>query len=151
MTDKPGKFKEQDHPSGKGRKRPSSEGGMMLLQLCLCLIIFLSLNYFAGNHQSVWDLSQDKNFSLSNQTRSLLQSKTLGARESPVEIIAALRRNSAHYARISSVLDAYERLSEGAIQVRLIDYVRDSDAAIAIADEYNTAFVEDTIIINALP
>ena len=151
MTEKPGKSEEQPPQSGKGRSGPRSGGGMMLLQLCLCLIIFLSLNYFAGNYHFVWDLSQDKNFSLSNQTRNLLQSKTLGARESPVEIIAAVRRNSAHYARIASVLDAYERLSEGAIQVRLIDYVRDSDAAIAIADKYDTAFVEDTIIINALP
>ena len=124
---------------------------MMMLQLCLSLVILLSLNYFAGTYPSVWDLSQNKNFSLSTQTRSLLQSKSFSTRESPVEIIAAVRRNSPHYPRISSLLHAYERLSKGAIQVQLIDYVRDSDTAIAIADKYDTAFVEDTIIINALP
>ena len=94
---------------------------MMLLQLCLSLIIILSLNYFAGTRPSVWDLSQDKTFSLSNQTRSLLQSKSFSTRESPVEIIAAVRRNSAHYPRVSNMLHAYERLSEGTIRVQLID------------------------------
>ena len=151
MTENTGKLEEQTLPSEKDRKRPRSEGGMMLLQLCLALVILLSLNYFAGTHRSVWDLSQDKTFSLSNQTHSLLQSKSFSTRESPVEIIAAVRRNSAHYPRLSSLLHAYERLSKGAIEVQLIDYVRDSDTAIAIADKYDTAFVEDTIIINALP
>ncbi|MCH2333048.1 MAG: GldG family protein, partial [Roseibacillus sp.] len=151
MDQKSSKREEQTPDPENSRRLPLSHGPTMLLQLFLCLTIVLSLNYFAANHQSVWDLSQDKGFSLSNQTRKLLQSELLGDREKPVEIIAAVRRNSAHYQRISSIVRAYERLSEGKIRVQLIDYVRDSDAALVVADEYETAFIEDTIIINAVP
>ena len=151
MDQKSSKREEQTPDRENSRRLPLSHGPTMLLQLFLCLTIVLSLNYFAANHQSVWDLSQDKGFSLSNQTRKLLQSELLGDREKPVEIIAAVRRNSAHYQRISSIVRAYERLSEGKIRVQLIDYVRDSDAALVVADEYETAFIEDTIIINAVP
>ncbi|MDG2487238.1 MAG: Gldg family protein [Roseibacillus sp.] len=151
MKEQPNTLEEQNPPPKKGRRRSGSEGRMMMLQLFLCLTILLSVNYFAGNRQTVWDLSQNKDFTLSNQTRNLLQSSSFRARKNPVKIIAAVRRNSAHYPRISSMLHAYERLSQGTIRVQLIDYVRDSDAAIAIADKYDTAFVDDTIIIDALP
>ena len=129
----------------------SSIGSNMLIQLLFAFILLLSINYLSGTHHKAWDLSQNNDFTLSSQTRKLLTSNLLDEREHPVRIIAALRKNSAHYARLRAMLEEYQRLARGALTVEFVDYVRDSDTALRIADQYNTAFVEDVVIIDALP
>ncbi len=129
----------------------SSAGGIMVVQLLFAIILLFSLNYLSGSHHKAWDLSQDNQFSLSNQTRKLLTSDLLDARARPVHLIAAVRKNSAHYSRLHAMLEQYERLARGALTVEFVDYVRDSDTALGIADQYGTTFVEDVIIIDAVP
>jgi len=129
----------------------NSANGIMAVQLLFAIILLFSLNYLSGSHHTAWDLSQDNEFSLSNQTQKLLTSDLLDARTRPVRLIAAVRRNSAHYSRLHAMLEEYKRLAHGALTIEFVDYVRDSDTALEIADQYGTTFVEDVIIIDAVP
>jgi len=128
-----------------------SADGIMAAQLLLAAILVFSINYLSSSHHTAWDLSQDNEFSLSNQTRKLLTSDLLDTRTRPVHLIAAVRRNSAHYSRLHAMLEEYERLAGGALTVEFVDYVRDSDTALEIADQYGTTFVEDVVIVDAVP
>ncbi len=134
--------------TGTGR---SSVGSNMIIQLLFAFILLISINYLSGTHHRTWDLSQNNEFSLSNQTRKLLTSNLLDERDHPVRLIAAVRKNTAHHARLRAMLEEYERLAHGRLTVEFVDYVRDSDTALRIADQYDTAFVEDVVIIDALP
>ncbi len=150
MRDKQEEPRHGQSPKPAGTDR-SSASGIMVVQLLFATILLLSLNYLSGSHHTAWDLSQDHEFSLSNQTRKLLTSDLLGDRAHPVHLIAAVRKNSAHYSRLHAMLEEYERLGRGALTVEFVDYVRDSDTALGIADQYGTTFVEDVIIIDAVP
>ncbi len=121
------------------------------VQVFFALILLLSLNYLSGSYHKTWDLSQERSFTLSSQTRQLLASNLFRSREVPVRVIAAVRKNSPHFRRLRAMLEEYERLAGGGITVSFIDYVRETDAALEIADEYDTSFIEDVIIINAVP
>ena len=115
----------------------TSIGALTAIQVFLAILLFISLNFLSGSHHKTWDVSQDKSFSLSSQTRQLLTSAMLGDRDAPVRIIAAVRKNSAHFSRLRAMLQAYERLADGGITVTFVDYVRETDAALEIADEYD--------------
>ncbi len=129
----------------------ASIGALTAIQVFLAILLFISLNFLSGSHHKTWDVSQDKSFSLSSQTRQLLTSAMLGDRDAPVRIIAAVRKNSAHFSRLRAMLQAYERLADGGITVTFVDYVRETDAALEIADEYDTTFIEDVVIVDAVP
>ena len=117
----------------------------------LAVMLFLSANYLSGTHHKAWDLSRNNQFTLSNQTRKLLKSSLLKDRNNPVHLIAVVRKSSTHHVRLLAMLDEYQRLAGGKLTVEFVDPIRDADAALEIADQYETTFVEDVVIINAIP
>ena len=136
---------------GKTGVTRTSLGVLTTAQVLFAGLLFLSLNYLSGSHHETWDLSQDGSFTLSSQTGQLLTSSMFRDREKPVRIIAAMRRNSPHFPRLRAMLEEYERLAAGKITVRFVDYVRETDTALEISDEYGKPFLEDVVIINAVP
>jgi hypothetical protein len=128
-----------------------STGTLVAIQLLCGWILFVSINYLAATNHKAWDLSQNKDFTLSAQTTSLLKSSLLKDREKPVQIIAVIRRSSAHYVRLHAMLEEYQRLAGGKLTLKFVDPIRDTDATLEIAATYDTSFVEDVVIINAVP
>ncbi|MDE0594740.1 MAG: Gldg family protein [Roseibacillus sp.] len=128
-----------------------STGTLVAIQLLCGWILFVSINYLAATNHKAWDLSQNKHFTLSTQTASLLKSSLLKDREKPVQIIAVVRRSSAHYVRLHAMLEEYQRLAGGKLTLEFVDPIRDTDATLGIAATYDTSFVEDVVIINAAP
>ena len=53
--------------------------------------------------------------------------------------------------RLRAMAEEYERLSGGKITTEFVDPKRDSDRALEIADEYDITFVEEIVIIDAIP
>ncbi len=131
--------------------RQGSTGGIAFLHLLCAVVLFLAINYLAANHRKAWDLTQDDEFTLSAQTRQLLSSEMLAGRDQPVRIIAAIRSHSAYYPRIRAILKEYELLADGGLTVEFVDYIRDNDMALKIADQYETSFTEDMVIVDAIP
>jgi len=128
-----------------------STGTLVAIQILCSWILFVSINYLAATNHKAWDLSQNKDFTLSAQTTSLLKSSLLKDREKPVQIIAVIRRSSAHYVRLHAMLEEYQRLAGGKLTLKFVDPIRDTDATLEIAATYDTSFVEDVVIINAVP
>lgn len=139
------------------QERPAIEidrrsiGALVVVQLIAATCLFLALNYLSGSNHKTWDLSQNSDFSLSSQTKNLLRSKLLQGREQPVHLIAVVRKESTHYARLHAVLEDYERFADGKITLEFVDPQRDTDLALEKEDHYNINFVEDIVLIDAVP
>ena len=133
--------------------RQGSTGGTILLHLICSVVLFLGINYLAASHRKTWDLSQNDEFTLSAQTRKLLSSKMLATRDKPVRIVAAIRNldRITYHSRIRAILKEYELLADGGIIVDFVDYIRDSDTALKISDQYGITLTKDILIVDAAP
>ncbi len=128
-----------------------STGTLVVIQLVSAALLLISVNYLAGTHHRAWDLSRSNQFTLSSQTKNLLRSSLVRERDIPVKFIAVMRRTSIHYVRLRAMLEEYEHLAGGRVSAQFIDPIRDADAALEIADNYQSVFVEDVVIIDAVP
>ena len=137
--------KSQEGPEPEGKvvaqstnARQASTGRTVLLHLICSAVLFLAINYLAANHRKTWDLSENDDFTLSAQTRNLLLSKMLASRDQPVRVIAAIRNldRLTYHSRIRAILREYELLADGGLIIDFVDYIRDSDAALKISDQY---------------
>jgi len=129
-------------------------GSRVVLQLGLAVVILICAFYIGIIHHSQKDLTRTAEFTLSEQTIQLLKSSRLAEREEPVKIIAALRKNSPHYARLRTLIEQYENLANGKIKVDYLDPIRDRDRAIEVVNNYrgplnDQLFSDDIFIIDA--
>ena len=137
--------------------RPIARLGLGLragLQLTFALISLIFIFYLGINHYERKDLTKGGDFTLSETSRNLLNSDALQKREEPVKMIAALRRTSPHFSRLRPIIEEYERLSDGKIQVDYLDPVRDQDRANEVQNNYgdllaDKLFEDDLFIIDA--
>ncbi|MEC9054285.1 MAG: Gldg family protein, partial [Verrucomicrobiota bacterium] len=56
-----------------------------------------------------------------------------------------------YHSRIRAILKEYELLADGGIIIDFVDYIRDSDTALKISDQYGIALTEDILIVDAAP
>lgn len=124
-------------------------GTLSLLQLGLVSVILLALNYLSLNHFWRKDLSQDQDYSLSNATRNYLDAPHWEKREQPVKMIMAWRRTSPFYERIRALAEEYQRLSEGRIELTVVDPLRNADRMEEIGAAYSLNLARDLILIDA--
>ncbi|MDA7863039.1 GldG family protein [Akkermansiaceae bacterium] len=124
----------------------------VLLQLVLAVIILVSAFYIGIIYHTQKDLTHTSEFTLSEETLNLLGSSAISKREEPVKIIAALRKNSPHYARLRNLIEQYENLAKGKIAVDYLDPIRDQDRAVEVANNYydtlGQLFSDDIFIID---
>jgi hypothetical protein len=142
-----------EDPSTHGKDprsvRRVAVGSIVALQLALAIAAFLAGNYLSATHHRNWDLSKNNQYTLSPLTTRLLASDAIQNRERPVRIIAAIRKNSAHHARLRAIGEEYARLSQDAVEIEFVDYVIDTDRAYQIAEAYDYTFVNDVFVIDA--
>lgn len=124
------------------------------LQLLLFLIVIISANYLSCARHKRIDLTERKEFTLSDRTEKLLSSNAVQKRESPIRIIAVIRRASPHFSRIHNLLDEYQSHGGKAVTLEFVDPARQTDRTLEIANTYNQPYIEDMIIVdgrNTLP
>ena len=109
-------------PAGLNR---GSIGILVAIQILFAWILFVGINYLSGTHHKAWDLSQEKEFTLSAQTHKLLESDLLQDRGTPVKIIAAVRKslsindqNAAAHSNLGNMLLSEEKPGEAAESYR---------------------------------
>lgn len=119
------------------------------LQLLFLLLAVLFLNYLSLNHFKRIDTSRDRNYTLSSLTRNYLASPAVTGRKPPVRMILAYRRSSPFYERVKALAEEYARHSGGAIQLTLVDPMRDADRMEEINSAYGISLVRDLILIDA--
>lgn len=129
-------------------------GFRSVLQLLFAFLCLVFVFYLAMNYHDRYDLTENKNFTLSPATENLLLSSAVQDRDDPVKIVAALRKSSPHYKRLRSIAEEYERLSNGKVKLEYLDPIRDQDRALEVQNNYGALlkdklFEDDIFIIDA--
>ena len=124
-------------------------GTLSVLQVVFAALILIGLNYLSQGHYARVDLSRSADYTLSSATRRYLESEALSRREKPVKWVMAFRRTSPFYERVRALTEEYVRHSNGKIQLRLVDPMRNADRMQEVAAAYGLSLVRDMIIIDA--
>jgi len=140
--------------AGPGKKpaRPLNRWGMgtlSVLQTALLAIIVIALNYLAVHHFTRLDLSRASDYTLSSATKHYLGGEAVRSRAKPIKWIMALRRVSPFYERVRALAEEYARLSNGKIELVIVDPLRSPDRMQGVAAAYGLTLARDLIIIDA--
>lgn len=142
-------------PSSEPRAKPARPlnrwglGTLSVLQTALLAVILVALNYLAAHHFTRVDLSREAAYTLSPSTRNYLKDKVLSGREKPVKWIMAFRRSSPFYERVRALAEEYARLSDGKIQLEIVDPLRSSDRTQEVTAAYGLPLTKDLIVMDA--
>lgn len=143
---------EQSSKSKPKSARPLNRWGigtLVILQSALLTIIIIALNYISLHHFTRVDLSREADYTLSSATRRYLTGEVLNHREKPIQWIMAFRRTSPFYERVRALAEEYARLSNGKINLKIVDPLRSPDRMQEVIAAYGLTLVRDMIIIDA--
>jgi hypothetical protein len=146
--------KGSDSPETKKPKKPvrpiqrMGQSIKVIVQLLLFFTVVISANYLSCARHNRIDLTENKEFSLSDLTQKLIHSDAVQKRDSPIRIIAVIKRGSPHYARMHNLLDEYESQGGKSITLEFVDPARQTDRTLEIANTYNQPYIEDMIIVD---
>ncbi len=105
-----------------------------VLSVVLVLGIILFLDVLSYKHNKEYDLTSDKRFSLSPQTKKILEST-----EGEIKAVAFFSTEDPLKEHVSDLLDRYKYESDGTFQYRFVDpALRPSDAKEYNVEVYNT-------------
>jgi len=124
-------------------------GSLSVLQTVLLAVILIALNYLAVHHFHRIDASRSTDYSLSPASQNYLKSEAIQSRQTPIKWIMAYRRTSPFYERVRILAEEYERLSQGKIDLKIVDPIRNPDRMQEITSTYGITLVRDLIIIDA--
>lgn len=124
-------------------------GTLSVLQIASLTISLLSLNYLSEHHFNRSDLSKAENYTLSSRTQNYLKDKAVAEHQKPIKWIMAFRRSAPFYERIRVIAQEYARLSNGKIELELVDPLRSSDRTQEVIAAYGLPLTKDLIIIDA--
>jgi len=116
-------------------------GAKAVFQLVMAVLIVLFTFYLGMSYHQRNDLTQGKDFSLSETTLKLLKSDKLKSRDTPVKIIAALRKTSPHYARLRALVEEYDHAGGDQLELEISNNYGD-----LLKDQL---FTDDLFIIDA--
>ena len=106
------------------------------IQLVLFVIVIIAVNYLScARHQRI-DLTERHDFTLSGSSSNFLTSEAVQTRESPIRVIAVIRRSSVHYSRMYNLLDEYKRLAGNSVSLEFVDPIRQTDRTLEIENTY---------------
>ena len=105
--------------------RQARLGSLAVASVAVVLAILVAINYLASRHNKRWDLTAAKQFSLSDQTKKVLQGLT-----KPVRVLVFDRADG--FPRFRERLDEYEYVSK---QLK-VEYI-DVDKRPSMANQYN--------------
>ena len=123
----------------------------LTVQVICFLIVIIATNYLSCARHQRFDLTEKQSFTLSDTTKQYLHSDTVQKRETPLKIIAVMRRTSPHYSRVFNLLEEYERVSRSKIELELVDPIRQTDRTLEIENTYKQPYTEDMILVDARP
>lgn len=124
------------------------QGTLSVLQIVFLAIALIALNYLAAHHFLRSDLSREAAYTLSPSTTRYVE-KEVRSREKPMKWIMAYRRSSEFYERVRVLAEEYARLSDGKIELEIVDPLRSSDRTQELMATYGFPLTKDLLIIDA--
>lgn len=143
--DTPAAAAEASQPAARKVKRP----WMTWIKLFLLFLIVVCLNYVGCHEYYRRDLTEDQRYEISRQSINMLQSPEIQKRKTPVKITFAFLRTTQNYTRMRSLLEEYERSSNGKVKVEYVDPLRQPNKAREISNIYGIEFKKNLVIIDA--
>ena len=119
---------------------------MTWIKLFLLFLIVVCLNYVGCHEYYRRDLTEDQRYEISQQSINMLKSPEIQNRKTPVKITFAFLRTTQNYTRMRSLLEEYERYSNGKVKVEYVDPLRQPNKAREIANIY----IKNKIQVNIL-
>lgn len=126
-----------------------SIGTVSTIQVVLLALTLIAVNYLAARHYTRADLSRGADYSLSTATARYLTSPAIANRESQVKWVMAYRRSTPFYDRVRVIAEEYARLSNGKIELEVVDAMRSPDRAQQVMASYDLSLAKDLILIDA--
>ena len=120
----------------------------VIIQVALFVTALAAANYLSCSKHIRYDLTEKRNFTLSDFSQKFLESSAFQKRPSPVHTFVVMRRTSPHYSRVYHLLDEYQRLAGNAIKLEFIDPLRQTDRTLEIEALYGIPYTEDMIIMD---
>ncbi len=120
----------------------------LTIQVICFVIVVIAANYLSCARHQRYDLTERKDFTLSDTTEQYLESDAVQKRETPLKVIAVMRRTSPHYTRVFNLLEEYQRKGGGKIELEVIDPIRQTDQTLEIENTYKQPYTEDMIIVD---
>ncbi len=133
--------------------RPVKRAGQtvnVIVQVVLFVIALAAANYLSCSKHQRYDLTEKRNFTLSDFSQKFLKSSAFQSRTSPVQTFVVMRRTSPHYSRVYHLLDEYQRLAGNAIKLEFIDPLRQTDRTLELEAIYGIQYTEDMIIMDGI-
>lgn len=144
-SDTPSTAPATPQPAGRKVKRP----WMTWVKLFLLFLIVICLNYVGCHEYYRRDLTEDQRYEISQQSINMLRSPEIQNRKDPIKITFAFLRTTQNYTRMHSLMEEYERYSNGKVVVDYVDPLRQPNQAREIAHTYGIEFKKNQVIIDA--
>lgn len=114
----------------------------VLMQIILCLALFAGVNRLSYRYHTRWDLSPQKNFTLSSATLNYLAKLS---KDVYIDNVSA--RDSKIYNDVQTLLEEYRINGRGRIKVRSVDPIRDIERAETLKAETGLALEQSGVVI----
>lgn len=140
-----------DSSKYKSSARPIRRTGQtvnVIIQISLFAIALIAANYLSCTNHQRYDLTEKRDFTLSDTSKKFLTGQAVQKRESPLRIYAIIRRTSPHYSRMYHLLDEYKRIAGDAIRLEFVDPLRQTDRTLELEAVYGIKYLEDLVIID---
>lgn len=115
---------------------------LVVVQIALILVVFAQLNYLSCRRHSTWDLTQNRRFTISDTTRTYLES--LG---SEVNIVMAFLGTSDLHSEVKGLVAEYDRVGGDRVSAEFLDLSRSRARLAELKDKYQLQFGGDQIVI----
>lgn len=113
------------------------------LQILAGVALLLVVNYLSFRHFHRWDLTRDRQFTLSPQTESYL--KSLRGR---TEIIAVCKKGDDEEKELRALLEEYKRTARVKLQIDYLDLNREPSRRLEMEKKYNLAINQHGLIVS---
>jgi hypothetical protein len=124
-------------------------GTLSVLQIACLAVSLIAINYLGFSNFQRIDLSREGAYTLSSSTTRYLKSNSLSQRARPIKWIMAFRRSSPFYERVRVLAEDYARLSQGKIQLEILDPLRSADRTQEVTAAYGLPLTRDLIVMDA--
>jgi hypothetical protein len=115
----------------------------VLVQIAAFVVIAVMLNYLSFNHYKRWDFTRTHRYALSEKTK-----RVLAGLKKPVRVIVYFSAATEISMDVNNLLNEYRSLSNGKIELEVVDPVRNPTRATELANTYKIGQMENIVILD---
>ncbi len=141
--------------SNKNEKaRRAKKNPIAWVNLALLAILIITINFISSQEYTKRDLTEEQRYTISERTINILNSKRVqehpsAEKPNPIRVIFAFQRNTRNYPRMYSLLEEYEKYSDGKVEVEVFDPLRQPNRAREISQIYGIDFTQNLCVVDA--